>query len=105
MAKKNLKIDDLAVMINRGFSDVHKRLDHTATKQELQDMRKEMATQQELQELRKDMTEALRIIADDVHDLKVAMGPLVRVVAALETDVRNLNMRVNRLERRSGLAK
>jgi len=92
MAKNNLKIDDLAVMINRGFSDIHKRLDLTAAKQELQ-------------ELRKDMTEALRIIADDVHDLKIAMGPLVRVVAALETDIRNLNMRVNRLERRFGLAK
>lgn len=103
MAKKNIKLDDLAVMINRGFNEVHKRFDQTSTKQELQELK--AATKQDIQELRKEMAEALRIISDDVHDLKVAMGPLVRVVAALEGEVRNLNVRVSRLERRAGLTK
>ena len=92
MTKKNLKLENLAVIINHGFNGVQKRLDQTSTKQEVQ-------------ELRKDMTESLRIISDDVHDLKVAMGPLVRVMAAFETDVRNLNLRVNKIERRVGLAR
>lgn len=114
MAKKNIKLDDLAVMMGRGFSEVHKRLDQTATRQELHELRVatkqdiqelRVTTKQDIQELRKEMAEALRIIADDVHDLKVAMGPLVRVVAALEGEVRNLNLRVSKLERRVGLAR
>lgn len=89
MAKRKMTIEDLAVLIKRGF-------DQTATKQELKEW---------LYELRKDITERLDAIEDDIRDLKIAVGPLVRIVAALETDVRNLHVRLGRVERKIGLAK
>jgi hypothetical protein len=35
MAKKNITIDDLAVMVQKGFTGVDKRLDEMATKSEM----------------------------------------------------------------------
>jgi hypothetical protein len=35
MAKKNITIDDLAVMVQKGFTGVDKRLDGMATKSEM----------------------------------------------------------------------
>ena len=85
MAKEKMTIEDLAVMVKRGF-------DQTASKQDLA-------------ELRKEFHERMSNIEDDVHDIKGALGPLVHMVAAMDTDIRNLNMRVNRLERKVGLGK
>ena len=64
-----------------------------------------MATKQDLTELRKEFHERMSNIEDDVHDIKGALGPLVHMVAAMDTDIKNLNIRVNRLERKAGLAK
>ena len=85
MSKKTITIEDLALMVQKGFAQ-------TATKAELQD-------------LRKDMLEHFRLLEDDIRDIKTVIGPLVRIVAALEHDVRSLNMRMNRLERKVGLTK
>ena len=85
MARKQITIEDLALMVQKGFAQ-------TVTKAELQD-------------LRKDMLEHFSLLEDDIRDLKTVAGPLVRIVAALENDVRSLNIRMNRLERKVGLAK
>lgn len=85
MAKKQMTIEDLAIMVQKGFAQ-------TVTKAELQD-------------LRKDMLEHFNLLEDDIRDLKNVAGPLVRIVAALESDMRSLNIRVNRIERKVGLAK
>ena len=84
-----MTIEDLVVMVKRGFDDVTSR----------------MATKQDLTELRKEFHERMSNIEDDVHDIKGALGPLVHMVAAMDTDIKNLNIRVNRLERKAGLAK
>ena len=81
-------------MVQKGFAQ-------TATKAEL----RELATKAELQDLRKDMLEHFRLLEDDIRDIKTVIGPLVRIVAALENDVRSLNIRMNRLERKVGLTK
>ena len=80
----------------------------TLMQREFHGIRKEMsglATKQELKELRKDMMESLRILQDDVRDIKNTLGPLVRVVAAQDAEIKNLHVRVYRLERKAGLAK
>ena len=89
MPKQKMTIEDLAVMVKRGFDDVTGR----------------MATKQDVADLRKEFHERISNVEDDVHDIKIALGPLVHVVATLDTEVKNLNMRVNRLERKAGLAK
>lgn len=99
MPEKQITIQDLAEMVNRGFLDVHKRLDQTTTKPEV------AALHAEVKDFRKDVEERFQTIEDDVRDIKIAMGPLMRTVAALESDVQNLNVRVNRLERKVGFVK
>jgi len=51
------------------------------------------------------MTDGLDLVRADVHDIKIALGPLVRTVASLESTVRELDKRVVRLEERAGLGK
>ena len=92
MSKQRMTIEDLAVMVKRGF-------DQTASKQDLADLRKEFW------DVHKHFDERLRLIEDDVHDIKIALGPLVHMVAAMDTEIKNLNVRVNRLERKMGLTK
>lgn len=89
-----MKIEDLAVMIKRGF-------DSMATKDDL----KILVTKTELQELRKEMIEGFRLVHDDLHDIKITIGPLVRVVATLNNEIANLRTRVERLEKRIGVGK
>jgi len=44
------------------------------------------------------MTDVLDLMRADLHDVKIALGPLVRTVASLEETVRHLDKRVARLE-------
>lgn len=60
MANKKITIENLAVMIKKGF-------DQTASKQELADFRKEVR-------------ERFMTVEDDIKDIKIALGPLVRDV-------------------------
>ena len=85
MAKRHMTIEDVAGMVKRGF-------DQTSTKQDLHEFRKEV-------------NDRFNTVEDDIRDIKIALGPLVRVVAALESDVRSLHARVSRLERKTGLAR
>ena len=94
MIKKQTTIDDLAVMVQKGFREIEHNM---ATK----DMLENMATKDML----KLVVESVDIIREDVRDIKITLGPLVRMVAALETDMQHLAIRVARLEQKSGLVK
>ena len=85
MKKKQVKIEDLAVMIKNGF-------DQTATKQELQ-------------ELRKDTAGMFDLMMREMRDVKITLGPLARTLAAHDVDIINLHRRVERLEKRVGSLK
>lgn len=84
MAKKTT-IEELARMVKAGF-------DETATKHEVR------AGFQLL-------TDSLDLIRQDVHDIKPTLGPLVRYAATMEEKVLNLEKRVERVERKVGIAK
>lgn len=92
MVKRHVTIDDLAVMVKRGF-------DQTATKEELRGIRNEM------QEFRKDVIDEFEKINADIHDINITLGPLVRMVAAMELELKSHSMRIERLERKLGLGK
>ena len=53
----------------------------------------------------KTIVDILDVMRDDMHDIKMAMGPLIRTVAALEETVRILDKRVARLEEKAGFTK
>ena len=101
-----MTIEDLAVITKRGF-------DHMATKDDIRYMAtkddiRHMATKDDvrrLEDIIKLTNERISGVEDDVHDIKVAMGPLVRVIAAMDAEMKNLNLRVGRLERKAGLTR
>jgi len=49
----------------------------------------------------KTMADVLDLMRADLHDVKIALGPLVRTVASLEETVRHLDKRVARLEEKA----
>lgn len=54
----------------------------------------------------KTVVDILDIIRDDVHDIKITLGPLVRSTAALEETVRIImDKRVTRSEEKAGLSR
>ena len=96
MAKKQMTIEDLAVMVQKGFQEVTSKM---ATKQELNEFRKEF------HDFQKDSMEEFDRITADIRDIKITLGPLVRTVAAMESQIQNLNTRVSRVERKTGLTR
>ena len=84
-AKKQVTIDDLAVMVQNGF----------------QEIRRTMATKDMLSIV----VDSMDLIREDVRDIKISLGPLVRMVATMDTDIDHLNIRVTRLENKRGLIK
>lgn len=96
MAKK-ITIEDLAVMVKRGFDAVDKRLDQTATKDDL----KRFVTKDDVKEI----MEELNATHSDVRYIKNTVDMLVRGDTAHDTALEDLTARVHRLEQKVGLAK
>jgi len=84
MPKKKLNsIDGLAALTKQEFRTVGQRFDRLDHKVDAGF---------------KAMTDVLDLMRADLHDVKIALGPLVRTVASLEETVRHLDKRVARLE-------
>lgn len=90
--KKEITIDDLAVMVQKGFQGVDKRFESIEDRMVTKDMLSIVV-------------DSIDIIREDVRDIKIRLGPLVHMVAAMDTDIAHLNIRVTRLEQRGGLIK
>jgi predicted nucleic acid-binding Zn-ribbon protein len=90
MATKNHKkpttLDDLAAMMNGGFSYMQKQRD---------DVKGTM----------KDMAEELTATHEDVRDVRNTVTMLVRSDAAHEAAIESLRKRVERVERKVGMTK
>jgi len=94
MKEKITTIEDLAVMVARGFGDIEKRM---ATKEDL----KELATKDAVRALEQKMDAGfqnvyarLDTISDDISDLP-----------AIRQELRDIDRRVERLERRERVRK
>ena len=94
--KKNLTIDDLAVMIQNGFSDVSDRM---ATKKEMNERFQQVDERINL------IVEGMDLMRADIHDIKLTLGPLVRTVAQMEDEIQNFHLRISRLEKKVGIGK
>ena len=81
--KKPNSIDDLAALTQQEFLAVGQRFDRLDHKVDAGF---------------KAMADVLDLMRADLHDVKIALGPLVRTVASLEETVRHLDKRVARLE-------
>ncbi len=81
--QQSMTIEQLAIMVKNGFEEVHKTAD----------------------ERFKIMVDEFDRIRSDIRDIKITLGPLVRIVAQQEEELNTLKLRVNRLEREIGLTK
>lgn len=120
-AKKQMTIDDLASVVQKEFHEMRRNMvtkdmvKDMVTKDMIanmatKDMLKDLATKDMLKDMvTKDMlqlvVEGMDMIREDIRDIKITLGPLVRMVAALDTDVQHLMTRVARLEQKSGFVK
>lgn len=127
MAKKRATtIEELARLMKRGFRDAARKQDlenlARTNKQDLENLARtskqdlgnlaimtkhgfdeitgKMATKDQLQ-LVVDNVDLLRA---DIHDIKITLGPLVSHTVAMEREVQDLKKRVDRVERKVGLA-
>ena len=99
MAKNTQKpttLDDLAQMINQGFTETQKHID-----QRLDTMDARLG---KVEQIQKDMLDELSATHEDVRYLRRSMDMLVRNDAAQDAAIKILATRVTRLEKKVGLA-
>ena len=96
MKKKNNQttIDDLAVMMNRGFNEAQKYLE-----KRLGELERKMATKDELKHEVAGLKTDVSSLKTDVSGLKEAMKVLVEEMNATHTDVRYIKSTVSMLTR------
>jgi chaperonin cofactor prefoldin len=99
MAKQHHKpttLDDLATMINQGFTQTQKHLD-----QRLDTMENRLG---KVEKVQKDMLEELSATHEDVRYIRNTVNMLVKSDAAQDAAIKTLTARVTRLEKKVGLA-
>jgi hypothetical protein len=93
---KATTLDDLAAMINEGFTQTQKHID-----QRLDGMEGRL---DKMDDVLKDMAGELTATHEDVRYLRRSMSMLVRNDAAQDAAIKTLAARVTRLEKTVGLA-
>lgn len=97
MKKKSITIDDLAVMVQRGF---------TATDKKIDDFRGEFIEFKEYTEKRfRSVDQELSALGEVLKLLREDMKMLRRESIQNEVDIRDLKSRVARLEKEAGLVR
>lgn len=104
MKKKNqMTTEQLARIIQKGFDGIEHRV---ATKGELESFREDVNNRFEDMDNRfEGVGRRLDSIENEIREIKIVLGPLVRTVAAMEIDLKDLRGRIYRLERKVGIAK
>lgn len=93
MPEKNnnhITLEDLAAMVNKGFTETQKHIDQRIDK---------------VESLQKDMLEELTATHEDVRYVRSTTDALVRSDIAQDATIHDLTARVHRLEQKAGLAR
>jgi hypothetical protein len=95
--KQKMTLEKLARLVTKGFEG-------TASRQDLESLSQNMAERFEDSDSHfRSIEQKLDSMESELRDIGVVLGPLVRTVAAMEIDLRDLRSRVNRLERKAGI--
>lgn len=100
--KRNVTIEDLVVMVNRGFSDMEIR---TATKEDLAVLEKRIATKEELRQLGERLEKKMDVNFFAVNSRLDLIHEDISDLPAVREELRHLIVRVDRLERKTGTRK
>lgn len=103
---KNITIEELAEMTQREFLASRQRFDERfdGLEQKVDGLdRKVDGLEQRVDHGFRALAEILDGMRQDLHDIKIAQGPLVRTMSALEGEVQNLRTRLERVEHKLGI--
>lgn len=98
---KKITIENLAAMVKRGFDSVDVRFNQMATKEDLQALREEMATKEDLQATKTEMEDGFRAVNRRIDLLHEDLSDL----PDMREELKDLGRRMDRAERKIGLAK
>lgn len=90
-----MTIEDLAIMVKRGF-------DQTATKEDIRTLDRRIDNVASIQ---KDMLEEMNTMHTDIRYIRGTVNKLVQSEIAQDTAISDLTSRVHRLEQKAGFAK
>ena len=104
---KKITLDTLAAMTQRGFKEMGQHFDTVDQRFKAVDERFDRIDErfEKIDRKFEAVVSSIDLMQQDIKDIKITLGPLVRIVAALDSDVHKLNARVERLEKRAGLVK
>jgi septal ring factor EnvC (AmiA/AmiB activator) len=100
-------VEKLAIMTAHGFEQVNKRFEQVDRRFEQVNKRFEQVDKrfETIDRHLELIDDDIRIVKADVHDIKMTLGPLSQVVALQDKERRDLEARVLRLERKTGIVK
>lgn len=82
-------------MVKRGFNQTVTKSEFTESKTEISGLKREMAI----------FKDELERQGADIHDIKITLGLMARAVASQEAEIKNLQHRMVRIEKRVDLAR
>lgn len=86
--KKNITLDDLAVIVANGFADIHERM---ATKEDIAELRDELHEfKAEMYEFREEMHEFKNEVRFEIKEIKSEIAEIHRQLVEIRKDIDNL---------------
>jgi hypothetical protein len=101
--KQKMTLEKLARLVTEGFDGTASKEELTATKEELGELRTHV--DEEFGSVRSELSMLRDEVTSQLKQITLVLGPLVRGVAGMEIDLRELRSRVNRLERKVGIVR
>lgn len=106
MAKKSVEklIEESARSTKRDFNSVHKTIEDLArsTKQGFDNVHKNF---EDLHKTIISLAHGQELLKADVADIKTTLGPIIQIVGQQTKEMYQLEARVSRLERKTGISK
>ena len=103
---KNITIEELAEITQQKFLANRKRFDERfdGLEHKVDGLEHRFdGLEQRVDNGFKALAEILDGMRQDLHDIKIAQGPLIRTVSALEGEVQNLRARLEHVEQKLGI--
>lgn len=88
---KKITLEKLAEMTQAGFQEMNKRFEAVDKRFEGVD------------ECHRLFADQMNLMQADMHHIKITLGPMTRSVIALENDIRVLDLRMKRVEKKVGI--
>jgi hypothetical protein len=101
--KKEMTIEDLAKIMQQGFSDADVKTDKKIEKLAVMVQNGFLEMDSKFSKLFNVLADSQELMKGDIRDIKTTLGPLVMISGMQDREVSDLKTRVARLERKAGV--